>query len=283
MILRAISFIFLISLLGGCYTLKPIALHNLDASPEGTTVQFFYESQGGKTEAYLVRPKGKGPFPLMVLLHGHSWSGDGAKRILPAAEQFSESLCYASLAISLPGYGMTEIPGDRDNKEIINGVVMDGISKVRELPWVNGQGVLLYGFSRGAVFAATMINKIEGLRAVVLQSGAYDLIRLYQDTSSQWIRRSLNPNGDANPLLFNILPDIPDWTAPTLILHGGNDQLIPANQAVLLHDRLAALGKPHRFAIFPEAGHRLPQDGVRDEVLAFLTKNVGSACAANDP
>jgi hypothetical protein len=26
------------------------------------------------------------------------------------------------------------------------------------------------------------------------------------------------------------------------------------------------------------SGHRLPNDGVRDEVLSFLIKNVGSAC-----
>lgn len=263
----------------GC--IQTVPLRNLAASPAGTTIQFFYESQGGKAEAYLIRPEGSGPFPLMVLLHGDSLVRAGAQRVIPVAEQLSRELCYASLAISLPGYGSTEIGGDSD-RNIIAGVVLDGIAQVHELPWID-KGVMLYGFSRGAVFAATLADKIHSLRGVILHSGAYDLTRLYKDTSAQWVRKSLNPNGESNPYLFNILPEVPHWTAPTLILHGGKDQLIPTNQALLLRDRLEALGKPFRFAIFPEAGHRLPADGVKEEVLSFLTQNVGSACRTNGP
>jgi len=269
-----------VGILYGC--IQTIPLTNLTRSPAETAVQFFYESQRGKAEAFLIRPRGNGPFPLMVLLHGDSWLRAGAKRMIPVAEQFSTELCYASLAISLPGYGMTQVAGDTDS-DIIDGVVLDGISKVRELSWIDQKSVMLYGFSRGAVFAATLVGKIQGLRSVILHSGAYDLKRLYHDTSAQWIRRSLNPNGDADPHLFSVLPEVPSWTAPTLILHGGNDQLVPTNQAYLLRDRLEALGKPFHFTIFPDAGHRLPMDGVRDEVFSFLTENVGSACRANDP
>jgi dipeptidyl aminopeptidase/acylaminoacyl peptidase len=271
---RFLPFIF-VGILFGC--IQTIPLRNLAGSTAETPSQFFYESQGGKVEAFLIRPKGEGPFPMIVLLHGDSRIRAGAKRIIPVAEQFSTDLCYASLAISLPGYGMTEVEGD-SNKDIIGGVVLDGISKIREFPWIDQKNVLLYGFSRGAVFAATLVPKIQGLRGVILHSGAYDLNRLYKETSEQWVRRSLNPNGDTNPPLFSILPEVSGWSAPTLILHGSNDQLVPTNQAYLLHDRLAALGKTHRFIIFPDAGHRLPLDGVRVEVLSFLTQHVGSAC-----
>lgn len=268
------------AILFGCIETVPV--RNLSGSPAGSTVQFFYDSQGGTAEAYLIRPKGDGPFPLVVLLHGDSWIHAGAKRMLPVAEQFASELCYASLAISLPGYGMTEIEGDRD-KDVIVRAVLDGIDKVRDLPWIDRQRVMLYGLSRGAVFAATLVDKIQGLRGVILHSGAYDLNRLYNDTSAQWVRRSLNPNGETNPHFFSVLPEVSDWKAPTLILHGGNDQLVPTNQAYLLRDRLEALGKPFRFAIFPGAGHRLPTDGVHDEVLSFLSENVGSACSATAP
>lgn len=272
--------LILVSILFGC--IPTIPLRNLAGSPAGATVQFFYESQRGRAEAYLIRPEGSGPFPLMVLLHGDSWLRAGAEKMIPVAEQFSSELCYASVAISLPGYGKTEIEGDSD-REIIAGTVLDGIARIRELPWIDQKSVILYGLSRGAVFAATLVDKIQGLRGVILHSGAYDLKRLYNDTSAQWVRRSLNPNGDSNPYLFNILPEVSAWTAPTLILHGSSDQLVPTNQAYLLRDRLEALGKPFRFAIFPGAGHRLPLDGVREEVLSFLTENVGSACRSNAP
>ncbi len=275
---KRLFLLVLISLFYGCNAVQTIPFQSLETSPPGTVVQFFYESQGGQAEGYLIRPKGDGPFPLMVLLHGHSWRREGASRVIPVGEQFSTELCYASLAISLPGYGMTDIPGHNDNREIIRRVVVDGISKVRELPWVNPKRVMLYGFSRGAVFAATLAGKVDGLRSVVLHSGAYDIGRLYKDTPSQWVRRSINPNGESNPRLFSVLPEVSNWNAPALILHGGNDQLVPTNQAYLLRDRLRALGKPHRLVLFPDAGHRLPLNGVREEVLSFLTQHVGSAC-----
>jgi dipeptidyl aminopeptidase/acylaminoacyl peptidase len=143
---------------------------------------------------------------------------------------------------------------------------------------------MLYGFSRGAVFTATMANKVPGLRGMILHSGAYDLKRLYTDTTAEWVRQSLlNGNGDGSARLFSVLPEVSYWKAPTLILHGANDQLVPTNQAYLLRDRLAALGKPFRVAIFPDAGHRLPLKGVHDEVVSFLSENVGSACVPSDP
>ena len=273
----------LFTLVYGCSTLQTIPLEELADSPMGAPAQFFYDSAGGRAEGYLIRPEGKGPFPLVVLLHGHSWRGEGASRLLPVAKQLSTELCYASLAVSLPGYGLTEIPGDKDDRETISRVVLDGIATVGKLPWVDQKDVMLYGFSRGAVFAATLAGKVQNLHGVILHSGAYDLPRLYNETSALWIRRALNPNGEVNPHLFSILPEVSDWKAPTLILHGGNDQLVPANQAYLLRDRLDALKKPYHFAIFPGAGHRLPLDGVHHEVLSFLTENLGSACRANGP
>ena len=273
----------LFTLLYGCSTLRTIPLEELADSPMGAPTQFFYDSAGGRAEGYLIRPKGKGPFPLVVLLHGHSWRGEGASRLLSVAEQLSTELCYASLAVSLPGYGLTEVPGDKDDRETISRVVLDGIATAEKLPWVNQKDVMLYGFSRGAVFTAALVGQVRGLRSVVLHSGAYDLARLYKETPSPWIRRSPNPNGENNPYLFSVLAEVSNWSAPTLILHGGRDQLIPTNQALILRDRLEALRKPFRFAIFPEAGHRLPSDSVKEEVLSFLTQNVGSSCRTTGP
>lgn len=264
-------------LLAGCTAVQSIARQNLDLSPPGQAVQFFYESQGGKVESYLIRPKGEGRFPLMVLLHGHSLIGAGAKRVVPVAEQFSAELCYASLAISLPGYGLTEVEGDA-NRDVITRVVMDGISEVSKLPWVDRKRVMLYGFSRGALFAATLAGRVPSLRGVILHSGAYDIDRLHRETQSYWVRLSINPNGEPNPRLFSVLPEVLDWTAPALILHGDKDQVVPVNQAFLLRDQLKDSGKPYRFVLFPDAGHRLPLRGVKDEVFSFLNQHVGSAC-----
>lgn len=282
--MRSFGIIFaLIALFSGCAAIKSGELKNLEGILTETPVQFFYPSQGGRIEGYLLRPEGTGPFPLAVLLHGHSFRRVGATRVLPVAERLTEELCYATLAISLPGYGESSLTGNDSDRELIKKIVVDGVAGVRGLTWIDGSRTLLYGFSRGAVFAAAMAGALPDLRGLVLHSGAYDLPRLYQETESPWVRSSLNPNGEVQPALFSILPEATTWSAPTLILHGANDRMIPANQALLLSDRLRTLAKPHRAVIFPDAGHRLPPDRVKNEVLSFLKQNVGTACAVSGP
>lgn len=217
----------------------------------------------------------------MVLLHGHSLVGIGARRLLPAAAAFANDVCYASLAVSLPGYGDTDVAGPMD--EITRHVVLDAIATARQLPWVNTKQIYLYGVSRGAVVAAAMIGQMDGIKGALLQSGAYDLQRLYQDTSSFWLRKLLNPAGDANPRLNNLLTEAANWPASTLILHGEQDTIIPVSQATLLRDRLQSLGKPHRLVRFPERGHRLPLAEVKETAMQFLKDNGGSACALSAP
>ncbi len=245
--------------------------------------RFFFPSSGGVVEGYISRPRGDGKFPLVLLLHGHSIGGTGARRVLRTAEIFTDGICFATLAISLPGYGDTNVP---DGPMIVNTrqVVLDAVALVKEISWIDHRRIYLYGVSRGAVVAAAVLNKIDGISGVVLRSGAYDLERLYRETSSYWLRRMLNPNGDEQPKLFNLLPEAESWRVPTLILHGTKDGLIPVNQAILLRDRLRAAGTVHRLVLFSDHGHRLPSREIRAQALSFLRENAGSACAAtSDP
>jgi acetyl esterase/lipase len=66
--------------------------------------------------------------------------------------------------------------------------------------------------------------------------------RLYRETPSSWVRKMLNPNGDASPKLLNLFGEGSKWRVPTLILHGEQDKLVPMNQSLLLRDQLKAVG-----------------------------------------
>ena len=66
------------------------------------------------------------------------------------------------------------------------------------------------------------------------------------------------------------------WRAPTLILHGGQDTLIPVNQALLLRDRLKATGTPHRLVLYPDHGHFLPRASIREQTVSFLKETTAS-------
>jgi dipeptidyl aminopeptidase/acylaminoacyl peptidase len=274
---KRITVFFTLASLAGCGGVRNSELSQLENAAPAAATRFFYETQGGKAEAFIVRPEGKGPFPLIVLVHGHSRSGRGAEVLTPVAELFAKHLCYAAVFVSLPGYGATEVANGAD-RQVVTGVLNDGINTLTRLSWIDNQKIMLYGFSRGAVFAAAAIPRLPHLRAVVLHSGAYDLGELYRDTSAEWIRQVLNPNGEAEPKLFNVLPEVGHWSVPTLVLHGAKDPLLPVNQAEMLDQSLSAARLPHRTVIFPDAGHRLPLDGTAKAVFTFLQEYVGSGC-----
>ena len=275
-ILRRFTFpVLRIFYLVACNAARKISIEALSDTPAGITSRFVFPTSGSNAEAYLTRPAGPGPFPLMILLHSHTLGFIGAGSIVPEAEAFASDLCYAGLAVSLPGYGATEVVPGIDPNITLN-VVLDAVSLVKKLPWIDSKRFYLYGFSRGAFFAALMANRLDGVEGVVLHSGAYDLNRLYQETP--WIRSLLNPNGERNPKLISILPEVPTWYAPTLILHGGKDSVVSVQQAILLRDSLQAAKKPYRFVLYPDNGHRLPPEDVRKKATAFLEENSGSAC-----
>jgi dipeptidyl aminopeptidase/acylaminoacyl peptidase len=249
-------------------------------SPAGVTSRFVFPTSGSHAEAYLTRPAGPGPFPLMILLHGHILGSIGAENMVPEAEAFASDLCYAGLAVSLPGYGATEVRPGIDPKITLD-VVLDAVSLIKNLPWIDSKRLYLYGFSRGAFFTSLLANRIEAIEGIILHSGAYDLNRLYQETP--WFRSLLNPSGEQNPKLISILPEVSTWHAPTLVLHGEKDSLVSVQQANLLRDSLEAAKKPYRFVLYPNNGHRLPVEDVRKKATAFLEENSGSACRNGAP
>jgi dipeptidyl aminopeptidase/acylaminoacyl peptidase len=170
------------------------------------------------------------------------------------------------------------VPGT-DPKITLN-VILDAVSLVEKLPWIEPKRFYLYGFSRGAFFTSLLVNRLDGIEGIVLHSGAYDLNRFYQE--APWFRFLLNPSGEENPKLISILPEVSTWHAPTLLLHGEKDSLVPVKQATLLRDSLEAAHKPYRFVLYPDSGHRLPFEDVRKKTDEFLKELSGSACPSSD-
>src|SRR5215831_19291177 len=99
-----------------CNAAKIISIEALRDTAAGVTTRFVFPTSGSNAEAYLIRPAGPGPFPLMILLHGHTIGPIAAGSMLAEARAVASDLCYAGLAVSLPGYGATEVLPGTDPK-----------------------------------------------------------------------------------------------------------------------------------------------------------------------
>ncbi|HEX9272678.1 MAG TPA: hypothetical protein VGA01_10755 [Candidatus Binatia bacterium] len=87
-ILRRFTFpVLCVFYLVACNTAQTIPVEALGDTPTGVTTRFVFPTSGSNAEAYLTRPAGPGPFPLMILLHGHTFDSiAGADSVVPEAE-----------------------------------------------------------------------------------------------------------------------------------------------------------------------------------------------------
>ena len=147
--------LFVFFMLVACNAASTIPIEALRGIPAGATTRFVFPTSGSNAEAYLTRPAGSGPFPLMILLHGHTLGSiGGGESVVPEAEAFARDLCYAGFAVSLPGYGATKDAAGGRSKNILNvtlNVALDGVSLVKKLPWIDAKRLYLFGYSRGRI------------------------------------------------------------------------------------------------------------------------------------
>ena len=162
-----------VALLCAAAACKPSPPPRLDATRELITAP---DSHDRKIELYWRKPDGAGPFPVLVLLHGHQEPGKtriGGRAFVEwgVVRQFADAGIVA-VAMSQPGYGGSDGPADYCGPAT-QAAVRATVSHFRALPFVDGKRVALEGISRGAVVAAMVASQDDTLAGAVLISGVY--------------------------------------------------------------------------------------------------------------
>ena len=231
-----------------------------------------YNVEGKNVEAISFEPQGRGPYPGLLLIPGHAttardWIGNG----LTYAQNG-----YAGLAVSQPGYGRSEGPGDYVGPRTIK-VLTEGYRRLQRESFVDAKRMGIVGYSRGGMAASLLAVQLEDLKAVVLGAGVYDFKKAYDETGLDGIRANMKAETglteEAIRQRSSVL-QMEKLKCPVLILHGAKDINVPVSQAYLLRDRLTSLKKVFEIQIFPDREHGIGPQNFYGSSLDFLKRRL---------
>ena len=251
-------------------------------SAEVELLKIRYASDGLSVAGFIARPKKRqGKLPFIVFNRGGLEDGLLG---MPNFHFLHEMLRYAAegfvvVASQYRGYegagGRDEV-GGADLADIFNIMKM-----ARGLDYVDPERLFMWGYSRGGLMTLQAIRDGARPRAVVLVGAPTDYgARLpqaepfYRQTFPDYDRRKEEHLRNRTPLNW-----VEKIDAPVLILHGGADNLPPA-QSLNLALRMGELGKLYELVVYAGDNHPIianREDRVRRAVDWFKNPRKMSA------
>lgn len=207
----------------------------------------------------------------MLVLNGDK--GD-ARQCIRKASVFT-SMDIQVACISLPGYGKSSGPS-----RFVGPPSVQAAGRALDLmaarPDVDPARMAVWGLDDGAVAAGLLMDSDSRPRAFVLQSGAYDMIKLWPEATlgaKLGILRQVWPSKRVLNERSVVAHLPPKLHCSVLILHGDRDHKTPLNQAEQLARALGARGAQVRTRYFTKGSHEL---GVRVDgpLREFLRDNL---------
>ena len=269
-------------LLAGC---SPAYVLNALVRPEGVerTADIAYGT-GPRQRLDVYRPRGTGPFPVVVFLHGGNWQS-GDKDIY---QFFGDTLGKRGAVVVVPNYRLAP-------EVAFPAFVEDNAAAVawtlRHVGEIGGDpaSVFVMGHSAGAYNAAMLaLDRTylarqgvgrAALAGVIALAGPFDFLPITQPD----LKPIFTPVDDgplSQPITYA------DGTnPPMLLLAGEDDTTVRPKNTVNLARRITERGGPVESKLYPGLGHigiltaftplfsgRAP---VQDDVWAFIQKRLG--------
>ena len=261
---------------------------------------FSLETPAGATLHGTIDPAAKpGPRPTVVVCHGFKGFQEWA--FLPYLAELLAARGFTAVRFNLSGSGM--LPGDelvtdldafrratpsRDLEELL--WLVENLGRL-DPELIDGGRVGLFGHSRGgatSALAAADGNAGDRIRAVVTWAAVSTFDRAAPAEKEAWRERGVLPvlntrTGQELPVGVELLDDVENSaerldveaaasriTAPWLIVHGAEDETVPADEG----RRLATAGSSAELLEIPAAGHSFgavhPFAGPTPELITAL-------------
>jgi endo-1,4-beta-xylanase len=293
--------------LAGLASAAVIAGDGWEQLPDGSTGQVteFRGVGGVAIPAYIRKPQGPGPFPVVVALHGGKYGraptlGLGRSTKSPIAD-----FIKAGWAVYSIDYRPNEIisiePIETDD-------TIEAIKAVRKLPFIDSRRVGLMGASHGGNVLSRVISRADAAGAVLCAPAAFDLIE---------VKKAAGRGEPVVPILKKLIADMEKKhgasaeeiardpakygyssalteadkvRCPVLIINGRNDDNSPVSTIDTYVKKLRAAGKqvetylpengPHGFYFGRPDGPEWKESTQR--AVAFFQKCFGAGSTPAD-
>ena len=232
--------------------------------------------------------------PLIVLINGGPASLWPFRLAAGGGSEWAQWLAAHGYRVLLPnprgslgwGVSFTEANlgdmGGRDMQDILAGVeelVKSGLADPARI----GVG----GWSYGGYMTAWAVTRPEAeirypFRAAVMGAGISNWLSFHGTAEIPawdalfWQASPYEPNGPYQQ--FSPIHHIQHVRTPTLILHGGDDQTVPASQAQEFYQALKERAVPTQLIIYPREGHpiqeREHQRDMLERILAWYNRHL---------
>jgi acetyl esterase/lipase len=255
---------------GSFHRAAPLVLTDLllgVPSPNVTTRSVVYATKGDQRLALDLyrlegQPAGAGPEPGVIVVHGGSWQ-HGDRSELAALNRYLAARGYVVASVGYRFAPTWPFPAARDD-------VREAIAFLKSHAPEYGldpHRLALLGRSAGGQLAllTAYAEPDPAIRGVVSFYAPTDMTYSYEHPSNPWVLDSSavleaylggNPSQvpatyeSASPITF-----VSPTTVPTLLIHGGRDELVFVAQSERLAARLAQAQRPHYFLRLPWATH----------------------------
>ena len=223
-------------------------------------------------EGYIVRSSEPGRLPAVLVLNG----GEGdARRCVAQNADLASILGIQVACVSIPGYGKSSGPSRLVGPQAVE-TARHALDLLAQRGDVDPNRLAVWGVADGAVAAGLLMDSDKRPRSLILQSGAYDMVKLWPEAALGTKLHMLHEVWPSKRVLTerSVIENLPNkLDCNVLIMHGERDKRTPVRQAIKLADELRARGAKVTTAYFPTANHDIGAQA-KQPVKQFLRETL---------
>jgi acetyl esterase/lipase len=254
--------------------------------PAQTISNVFYGNDPKqKMDVYLPANRNATATKVIILVHGGGWTEgdkDDFAGYIAILQQRLPDYAIVNINYRLAAANTNLFPAQEND---IKSAVEFVVSKANE--YKISQRIVLLGASAGAHLALLYGYKYTTpviIKAIISFFGPTDLVEMYNNPPNPLVPLLLKTVTGTTPIenlsiytQSSSINFITNQSPPTLLLHGGADNLVSVSQSTLLQSKLQQSGIVNQLVIYPTEGHGWLGANLNDSfnrIDTFLKANV---------